>query len=61
MNLYDRIKALCDEQNISIRALEIKAGIGNGVIGKWRELGPTLESLRKVSGALGVPLDELMR
>lgn len=61
LNLYDRVKELADERKISICALEKQAGIGNGVIGKWRESVGNFETVRKVAAALEVPIDELVR
>lgn len=34
--LYERIEALCKEQNISIAKLEIECGFSNGIIQKWK-------------------------
>ena len=56
MQVYDSIERLCSKQGISIRKLEIKAGVGNGVIGRWRFRTPKLATLQKVADALGVPL-----
>lgn len=51
---------LCKLQGMSIRELEEKAGIGNGVVGKWRTKSPTLDSLEKVAKALRVPVVTLI-
>lgn len=58
--IYEKIKALCEERGISIAALEKDAGVGNGVIGKWRESAPNVDTLAKVAAALGVPLIKLL-
>ena len=58
--IYDNIKRLCDERGITIQALEIRAGLGNGVIGKWREHDPGVFYLKKAADALGVTVDELL-
>lgn len=61
--IYDNIKAIAIEKNISIRAIEKKTCIGNGTIGKWklRESTPSVKSLIKVADALGVSLDDLVK
>lgn len=57
--VYDKIKKLADEKGISIYALEKKAGLPNGSIGKWRESSPTLKSLEAVANALEVSVGSL--
>lgn len=59
--LLDGIKARCKEKGITIAELERKAGIGNGVIGRWDKLNPRLDNLFAVASALEVPVEELLR
>lgn len=59
--IYDNIKEICNKKNISISALEKKAGIGNGTIGKWRLYEPNIASLSKVADALDIPISKLMK
>lgn len=59
--VYENIKKLCSEKGISIAAVEKEAGIGNGVIGGWREGSPRVDSLMKVANVLGTSLDELVK
>lgn len=56
MDVYKNIRHLCIDKQMTIRQLEMKAGIGNGTIGKWRFQSPRLDSVQKVADALGVPL-----
>lgn len=58
--LYERIKNLCNQQNLSIMELEKKAGLGNGVVGRWRESDPQTSSLIKVAEALKVSVSDLI-
>lgn len=60
MQIYDKIKELCDERNLPIYELERQAGIGNAVIRKWNEASPNLASLLKVAKVLGVKLEDLV-
>lgn len=57
--IYKKVKALCEEQGISIRECEIRAGLGNGVIAGWKESVPRLDKIQAVAKVLGVPLSEL--
>jgi transcriptional regulator with XRE-family HTH domain len=59
--IYENIRELCAKKNISISALEKKAGLGNGTIGKWRDSKPNVETLSKVADALNVSLSRLMK
>lgn len=59
--VYEIIKAIADKKGMAIREVEEKAQVGNGVIGKWRESSPRLETLTAVANALEVPLSELLK
>lgn len=59
-SLYNKIKKICEDQNLTIMELEKRAGLGNGVIGKWRESKPLIDSVIKVANALDVPLEKLL-
>ena len=58
--IYENIKALCAEKGVSIAAIEKESGVGNGVVGKWRESAPTLSTLEKIAKALDVPVARLL-
>lgn len=57
---YEKIKSLCDERGITVMELEKRAGLGNGVIGGWRESEPKISSLKAVADVLGIPITELI-
>ena len=59
--IYERIKDIASQKNISIAALEKKAGLSNGTIGKWRSSAPNVDSLIKVAKALNVSLNTLTK
>ena len=59
--IYDRVKKLCTEKNISIFECEKRAGLGNGVISGWKESSPRIDTLKAVAKVLDVPLDELAK
>lgn len=60
MQIYDRIREICEERNLPIYELERQAGIGNSVIRKWNESSPNLDSLMKVARFLDVKLEDLI-
>ncbi len=59
--MVENIKALCAKRHISIAALERKAGLGNGVITRWDESSPRLESVLAVAKYFGVSVDSLLK
>lgn len=59
--IYDNIVNLANEKGISIKKLEVLAGIGNGTIGKWRTSDPQVDTLLKVADALCVPIEKLLK
>lgn len=58
--IYDNVKSLCDEQGLTIMALEQKAGLSNGAVGRWRTHNPGAIYLKKAADALGVSVDKLL-
>lgn len=58
--LLNNIVQLCKERHVSIAKLEREIGLGNGTIGRWDRVSPTLESLQKVSEYFGIGLDDLL-
>ena len=58
--LYDRIKAACADQDMSIASLERKSGIAMNTITSWRQYKPSFDKVAKVSNALGVSMDYLV-
>ncbi|KGL38506.1 transcriptional regulator [Listeriaceae bacterium FSL A5-0209] len=61
--LYNTIKRMADEQNISIYRIEKDSGMANGTIGKWGRTAnqkPTAENLKKVADYFGVSMEELI-
>lgn len=60
MSAYETVKEMCREKGMTIRELEIRAGVGNGTIGKWRSCLPHVSTLEKVAGALDTPVAILL-
>lgn len=61
--IYENVKRLCDERNITVMELEKACGIANGTIGKWglRKSSPRVETLLRVASFFDVSMDELVR
>ena len=58
--IYERIKGLCSKNGISINALEIELGLGQGSIKKWNGTSsPSTDSLIKIATKFNVSLDYL--
>lgn len=55
------IRHFCSLKNTNIKQLEIKLGIGNGVISKWEhsKRSPPYEKLLAIANELGVTVEEL--
>lgn len=60
-NVVQAIRRLCAEKGISISALENEVGIGHGLVRKWDEVRPRVDSLKKVADYFGCTVDELLR
>ena len=60
--IYNRIINYCNQNSLSVSALEKKCGLANGTVGKWRDGGnPSLETLQKIVSATGIPIEEWMK
>ena len=58
--IVDNIRALCEQSNMTIAALERAVGIGNGVIARWNNTTPRLDKAKAVADYFGVTLDSLV-
>ncbi|NGG71380.1 helix-turn-helix transcriptional regulator [Lactobacillus salivarius] len=59
MTIYQRIKDLANEKNISIRELEKQLNFSNGAINKWSSKAPS-DKLEKVANFFNVSTDYLL-
>ena len=60
MKLATRIKDICEAQNISISALERRAGIPEKSITKWDQNIPSFDKVEKIVYALNISWDEFL-
>ncbi len=57
--LYDNVKKLCDQKNITISKLENILSFGNGTIHKWGYVQPSIDKVKKVAVYFGIGLDTI--
>lgn len=57
MNIYERVKEMCDTQNISISKLEKELNISNGAISKWATNMPRANILHDVAKYFGTSVE----
>ena len=60
MTLVDKIRALAKERNMSLPDLELRVGLGNGTISRWKNSSPNTDKLSKVADELRVSIDYLL-
>lgn len=60
MEMIDRVKEKIIEEKISIRSLEIKAGLSNGTIKKWEKQKPSYDKVLDIANALNVSVEWLI-
>ena len=58
--IYDNIKKLCEEKEISVGKIEKDLQLSNGSICKWNENEPGIRKVQKVADYLGVTIEELL-
>ncbi len=60
MEIFNKIKKLCEEHNISIFELENQIGISRGVLYTWKKSIPSIEKVYKVAKYFNVSIDYLV-
>lgn len=58
--IYDNIKAICKEKNISISKMEKDLGFPQGSIHKWNINIPSVIKVKKVTDYLNVNIGDLI-
>ncbi len=54
MNIYERIKTLCKQQNLTVTSLEKELGFAKGSLSKIDSHKPSSERIHKLADRLGV-------
>ena len=60
MNIYLRIKEMCEKEGISVAELERICGIGTKTIFKWNVSSPSVDKLQKIADHFGVSVDYIV-
>lgn len=58
--IFQKVKAYCEENNLSISSFEKKCNIGNGTVSRWEndDSKPSLATLEKIEKGTGIPISE---
>lgn len=60
MNLVQRIRNLCNSQNLTFAELERNLGFSNGQIRRWEKTKPGIDKIQKVADYFDVSVDYLL-
>ncbi|WP_367293863.1 helix-turn-helix domain-containing protein [Lactococcus lactis] len=60
MDLYEKIKELAAQKNVSIRQVEEKLKFSNATIRRWKTQTPGVDKIQKVADYFGVTVDFLL-
>jgi len=60
MDLYEKIKELASQKNVSIRQVEEKLGFSNGTIRQWGRKNPGVNKVKDVAKYFNVSVDYLL-
>ncbi len=60
MDLYEKIKELAAQKNVSIRQVEEKLGFANGTIRQWGKKNPGINKVKDVAKYFNVSVDFLL-
>lgn len=58
--ITERIKARAETKKLSVRKIEIEAGLSNGAIARWSEKSPSIDKVFRVAKVLDCTVDELI-
>lgn len=59
--IFEVVKQLCDDRNISINKLEKALGFGNGTISAWKRSSPSVDKLQAVANFFNVSVETLLK
>ncbi len=60
MDLYEKIKELAAQKNVSIRQLEEKLGFANATLRRWDKNKPSVDKIQAVAKFFNVSVDYLL-
>lgn len=58
--IFEKVKAYCERNDLSISSFEKKCSIGNGTVSRWEndDSRPSLVTLEKIEKGTGIPISE---
>ena len=59
--MYQKIKDLCEKNNISVYYLEKELGLSTGSVCKWEKSIPRADTLSKVANYFGVSINYFLK
>lgn len=59
--IYENVVAYAEKRGLSLRQVEIRAGLGNGTISKWKVSEPSVKSVKAVAAVLNVAVSTLLK
>lgn len=59
--MYEKIKEICKQKNISINKLEQDLGFAKGYMSKLNVSSPSLNNAKKIADYLEIGIDELIQ
>ena len=61
--IYDNVVEIAVKKNLTIHAVEVKAGLANGTVRKWNtpDANPQMNNLAAVAAVLGVSVNRLLK
>ncbi len=60
MSVFERTKDLANKRGLSLADLEMKAGLSDKSLYKWKKSNPSSDNLQKVADVLNVSTDYLL-
>lgn len=60
MSILNRVKDLCESQDLTIAELERQANLGNGSVRRWDNSIPSADKLQRAAKVLGTTIDYLL-
>lgn len=61
LNVYDNIVEIAKRRKMTLVQIEEEAGLGQGIITKWKNGNPTLGNLTAVANVLHVKVSTLVK
>lgn len=59
--IYENILEIAKKKGMSLRKIEIEAGLSVGAISKWKTRSPQVDNLMEVAKVLKVPITKLLK